>query len=242
MTASWLANPHLLAVNLLNPTSLLSALGALAVLNVLFCETGLLLGFFLPGDSLLFTAGVLCATTSKSGLHLSLWATLAAGAVGALAGAQVGYLLGAKAGRPLLERSGSPRSRSAVTRAEAFLSRYGIGKALVLARFVPLVPDRHQPPRRHQRRPGADVRPLAGRGWPGVDARRHPGRIRARLIGQQHRPLPVADHRRGHRRQSHPRPAGDPARSPHSRLRVTRNPAARRTAQVPARRPDIGSR
>ncbi len=90
MTATWLASPHLLAVNLLNPTSLLSALGALAVLIVLFCETGLLLGFFLPGDSLLFTAGVLCATTSKSGLHLSLWATLAAGAVGALAGAQVG--------------------------------------------------------------------------------------------------------------------------------------------------------
>ena len=139
MTSSWLASPDLLAVNLLDPTSLLSALGALAVLIVLFCETGLLLGFFLPGDSLLFTAGVLCATTSKSGLHLSLWATLTAGAVGALAGAQVGYLLGAKAGRPLLERSGSPRLRSAVTRAEAFLSRYGIGKVLVLARFVPLV-------------------------------------------------------------------------------------------------------
>jgi len=86
-------------VNLLDATSLLSALGALSVLIVLFCETGLLLGFFLPGDRLLFTAGVLCATTSKSGLHLSLWATLAAGAVGALTGAQVGYLLGAKAGR-----------------------------------------------------------------------------------------------------------------------------------------------
>jgi len=50
MTSTWLASPHLLAVNLLNPTSLLSALGALAVLIVLFCETGLLLGFFLPGD------------------------------------------------------------------------------------------------------------------------------------------------------------------------------------------------
>lgn len=139
MTSVLLANPHLLAVNVLNPTSLLSALGAVAVLVVLFCETGLLLGFFLPGDSLLFTAGVLCATTSASGLHLNLGATLAAGAVGALTGAQVGYLLGAKAGRPLLERSGSPRLRSAVTRADAFLSRYGVGKALVLARFVPLV-------------------------------------------------------------------------------------------------------
>ncbi len=139
MTVAWLASPHLLAVNVLNPTSLLSALGAVAVLIVLFCETGLLLGFFLPGDSLLFTAGVLCATTSASGLHLNLGATLTAGAVGALAGAQVGYLLGSKAGRPLLERSGSRPLRSAVTRAEAFLSRYGVGKALVLARFIPLV-------------------------------------------------------------------------------------------------------
>ena len=51
MISTWLASPLLLAVNLLNPTSLLSALGALAVLIVLFCETGLLLlGFFLPGD------------------------------------------------------------------------------------------------------------------------------------------------------------------------------------------------
>lgn len=139
MGVALLASPHLLAVNVLNPTSLLSALGAAAVLIVLFCETGLLLGFFLPGDSLLFTAGVLCATTSRSGLHLNLGATLAAGAVGALAGAQVGFLIGAKAGRPLLERSASVRLRSAVTRAEAFLSRYGVGKALVLARFVPLV-------------------------------------------------------------------------------------------------------
>jgi len=50
---------HPLAVNLLNPTSLLSSLGVAAVLLVLFAETGLLIGFFLPGDSLLFTAGVL---------------------------------------------------------------------------------------------------------------------------------------------------------------------------------------
>lgn len=139
MTASGLALSHALAVNVLDPKSLLSSLGAVAVLLVLFCETGLLLGFFLPGDSLLFTAGVLCATRSSSGLHLNLTATLAAGAVGALAGAQVGYLIGAKAGRPLLEKSDRSRLRTAVTRAEAFLSRYGIGKALVLARFVPLV-------------------------------------------------------------------------------------------------------
>ncbi len=130
---------HPLALNLLNPTSLLSSLGVLAVLLVLFAETGLLIGFFLPGDSLLFTAGVLCATRSAAGVHLNLAATLVAAAVGALTGAQVGYLIGAKAGRPLLERTHNPRLRAATDRAERFLERYGVGKALVLARFVPLV-------------------------------------------------------------------------------------------------------
>ncbi len=134
-----LLSAHPLAVNLLNPTSLLNSLGVLAVLLVLFAETGLLIGFFLPGDSLLFTAGVLCATRSAAGVHLNLAATLVAAAVGALAGAQVGYLIGAKGGRPLLERTGNPRLRAAAARAMTFLERYGVGKALVLARFVPLV-------------------------------------------------------------------------------------------------------
>jgi len=136
---SLLLATHPLAVNLLNPTSLLSSLGVAAVLLVLFAETGLLIGFFLPGDSLLFTAGVLCATRSASGLHLNLAATLTAAVVGALTGAQVGYLIGAKAGRPLLDRTGNARLSAAAARAETFLERYGVGKALVLARFVPLV-------------------------------------------------------------------------------------------------------
>ncbi|GAC1610763.1 MAG: DedA family protein [Mycobacteriales bacterium] len=127
------------ALNVLSPTSLLSTLGAVAVLVVLFAETGLLVGFFLPGDSLLFSAGVLSATTSSTGLHLNLAVTLLAGAAGALTGAQTGYLLGVKAGRPLLDRSARPRLRGAVRRAEVFLERYGVGKALVLSRFVPVV-------------------------------------------------------------------------------------------------------
>jgi membrane-associated protein len=126
------------AVNLLNPTSLLTSAGSVAVLLVLFAETGLLIGFFLPGDSLLFTAGVLCASGSHA-VHLSLPLTMLCAAVGAIAGAQIGYLLGSSAGRPMLERRGSVRLRSAVARAEAFLDGYGIGRALVLARFVPLV-------------------------------------------------------------------------------------------------------
>src|SRR5882762_3410998 len=67
-----------LAVNLLDPHSVLSSLGALGVFVILFAETGLLIGFFLPGDSLLFTAGLLCTTKAHSTIHLSLPAVLAA--------------------------------------------------------------------------------------------------------------------------------------------------------------------
>lgn len=127
-----------LAVNLLDPMSLLTTAGSLAVLLVLFCETGLLIGFFLPGDSLLFTAGVLSATGSRA-VHLSLPITLLCAVLGALGGAQLGYLIGQHAGRPLLARHSNPRLLRAADRAEQFLQRYGVGRALVLARFVPLV-------------------------------------------------------------------------------------------------------
>ncbi|MET8169344.1 DedA family protein [Streptomyces sp. NPDC005329] len=128
-----------LAVNVLDARSLLSAFGVLGVGVVLFAETGLLIGFFLPGDSLLFTAGLLCTTTADSGLKLSLGPLLVAAAVGALAGAQCGYLLGRRAGGVLLARSRSARLREGAERAEELLERYGYAKAIVLARFVPVV-------------------------------------------------------------------------------------------------------
>jgi membrane-associated protein len=127
------------ALNPLDPHSLLSSLGAFGVFLVLFAETGLLVGFFLPGDSLLFTAGLLCSTGAGTGLHLSLGAVLPAAVAGALLGAQVGYLIGVKAGPPLLDRPDRPRLQQAVTRARQVLDRYGAGKAIVLARFIPLV-------------------------------------------------------------------------------------------------------
>ena len=128
-----------LALNPLDPHSLLASLGALGVLLVLFAETGLLIGFFLPGDSLLFTAGLLCATDAGSAVHLSLPAVLVAAAAGALAGAQVGYFIGRKAGPALLDRPDRPRLQEAVQRSDRALRRYGSGKAIVLARFIPLV-------------------------------------------------------------------------------------------------------
>ena len=128
-----------LAVNPLDPHSLLASLGALGVFLVLFAETGLLIGFFLPGDSLLFSAGLLCATDAGSAVHLSLPAVLIAAAAGALAGAQVGYLIGRKAGPAWLDRPDRPRLQDAVRRADRALLRYGSAKAIVLARFIPLV-------------------------------------------------------------------------------------------------------
>ncbi|MFE3168435.1 DedA family protein [Streptomyces sp. NPDC059224] len=128
-----------LAVNVLDAHSLLAAFGVLGVAVVMFAETGLLVGFFLPGDSLLFTAGLLCTGSAKGSLHLSLGPLLVAAAAGALVGAQCGYLLGRKAGGALLARSRSRRLHEGAARAEELLERYGYAKAIVLARFVPVV-------------------------------------------------------------------------------------------------------
>ncbi|MEV0411883.1 DedA family protein [Streptomyces sp. NPDC050448] len=127
------------AVNLLDAGSLLSAFGALGIAVVLFAETGLLVGFFLPGDSLLFTAGLLCVSDAHGPVHLSLPQVLTAAAVGALLGAQAGYLLGRRGGRRLLARSRSRKLHEGAERAEEMLGRYGHAKAIVLARFVPIV-------------------------------------------------------------------------------------------------------
>ncbi|MYS84695.1 DedA family protein [Embleya scabrispora] len=127
-----------LAVNVLDASSLLSAFGAIGIAVVLFAETGLLIGFFLPGDSLLFTAGLLCVSSS-SGVHLTLWQVLLAAVAGALIGAQVGYVLGRRGGRALLARYKNKSLHEGVQRAEELLARYGHAKAVVLARFVPIV-------------------------------------------------------------------------------------------------------
>jgi membrane-associated protein len=128
-----------LALNVLDARSLLSSFGPVGVAVVLFAETGLLIGFFLPGDSLLFTAGVLAAAPASASLHLSLGWVLVAAAIGACAGAQVGYLIGRRVGAPLFERTSRRRLREGRDRAETYLARYGHARAIVLARFVPVV-------------------------------------------------------------------------------------------------------
>ncbi|MFJ8041665.1 DedA family protein [Kitasatospora sp. NPDC096147] len=130
---------HFLAVNVLDASSLLAAFGALGIAVVLFAETGLLVGFFLPGDSLLFTAGLLSVPGATTTVHLSLPQVLLAAVAGALAGAQTGYLIGRRGGRALLARSGNKRLHEGAQRAEDLLNRYGHAKAVVLARFIPIV-------------------------------------------------------------------------------------------------------
>jgi membrane-associated protein len=134
-----MSSSQLLAVNVLDPHSLLQSFGVAGVFVIMFAETGLLIGIFLPGDSLLFTAGLLCSTKAHSTLHLSLPAMLAAAAAGALLGAQVGYLLGRRAGPLLVHRGEGSRLRLAVERAREYVDRYGPGRAVVIGRFIPFV-------------------------------------------------------------------------------------------------------
>jgi membrane-associated protein len=125
-------------VNVLDPHSVLANGGAIAIFLILVAETGLLVGVVLPGDSLLFTAGLLCATT-RSGTHLSLPLVLLASAAGALLGAQIGYLIGYRTGRGLLDPARRPKLQDATRRTDEWLAKYGPVKAIVLARFVPIV-------------------------------------------------------------------------------------------------------
>jgi membrane-associated protein len=132
------AHPATLAVNLLSAHSLLSSFGTLGLAIVLFAETGLLVGLFLPGDTLLLTAGVLTTTSRGSTLHLSLGWVLVAVATGALIGSQTGFALGRAAG-PRLVTEARPRILRASERTSEFIERYGVRRAIVLSRFVPIV-------------------------------------------------------------------------------------------------------
>jgi membrane-associated protein len=124
---------------LLDGQHLVETFGVIGLLVIVFAETGLLLGFFLPGDSLLFAAGYAC-TGAIPGLHPNLALVCVATTVVAIAGAQTGFLIGRAAGPRLLERPDSRFfKRAYVTKAEEVVERYGAGRAIVLARFIPIV-------------------------------------------------------------------------------------------------------
>ena len=114
--------------------------GMVALVAVIFAETGLLVGFFLPGDSLLVTAGVFCtsATPGEPPLLNIVWLNLLVMAA-AIAGDTVGYWIGAKSGPRLFTREQSLFfSKKHLLRTKAFYERHG-GKTIILARFVPIV-------------------------------------------------------------------------------------------------------
>ncbi|WP_329495930.1 DedA family protein [Kitasatospora herbaricolor] len=121
----------------LDPTTLISTFGLIGILAIVFAESGLLIGFFLPGDSLLFTTGMLVAGGTY--LHQPLWLVCLLVVAAAVAGDQVGYLFGRKVGPGLFSRPDSRLfQQENVEKAAAFFERHG-PKAIVLARFVPIV-------------------------------------------------------------------------------------------------------
>jgi len=108
--------------------------GVVAVSGIVFAETGLMLGFFLPGDSLLFIAGFVAGLG-----HLSLPALQIAVSLAAITGDAVGYWIGARAGHAIYDRPDSLWHRKRhLSAARAFYEKHG-GKTIVLARFVPIV-------------------------------------------------------------------------------------------------------
>ncbi len=123
----------------LDPETLIQSFGAFAVLGVcaiVIAETGLLVGFFLPGDSLLFTTGLL---TAAGVIQAPIGAVALAIGVAAFVGDQIGYAIGRKGGPHVFNRPDSRFFKQEyVTRTQHFYDRYG-GRTVVLARFVPVV-------------------------------------------------------------------------------------------------------
>lgn len=121
-------------MNVIDPQTIIHA-GYVAIAIVIFAECGLLIGFFLPGDSLLFTAGFL----ASQGLGVNIWPLCIVCGLAAAIGPLVGYWYGAWAGPRLFNREDSMWfHKRHLMRAHEFYDRHG-GKALVIARFMPVV-------------------------------------------------------------------------------------------------------
>ncbi|MER5382161.1 VTT domain-containing protein [Streptomyces sp. NPDC002688] len=120
----------------LDPNTLLDNFGIWGLLLIVFAESGLLIGFFLPGDSLLFTCGLLITAGT---MDFPLWAAIPLICLAAILGDQAGYLFGKKVGPSLFTRPNSRLFKQEnVVKAHEFFEKYG-PKSLVLARFVPIV-------------------------------------------------------------------------------------------------------
>jgi membrane-associated protein len=124
--------------NLQDLPTLIQWVGLIGLITIVFVETGLLVGFFLPGDSLLVTAGFLVSQGVFSG-SATIWTMGAMLSVAAIVGDQVGFAFGAATGPRIFAREDSRFfKRRHLLRAQEFYQRHG-GKTIVIARFVPVV-------------------------------------------------------------------------------------------------------
>jgi membrane-associated protein len=135
-------HPVMSLIPWLDPKHLIEGFGVWAIVVVcafVFAETGLLVGFVLPGDTLLIISGVLAFPGARQVIHIDIWWVCLAISAAAFAGGEVGYLIGRKAGPRVFERKESGFfSRKNVERTNAFFTRFG-GFAVIAARFVPIV-------------------------------------------------------------------------------------------------------
>lgn len=119
---------------LLDLPTLIMTVGTIGLIVIVFVETGLLVGFFLPGDSLLVTAGLLASQG-----HLDVWTLGVLLTLAAIAGDTVGYGIGKATGPRIFTRENSLLfNRKHLLRAQAFYEKHG-GKTIVIARFMPIV-------------------------------------------------------------------------------------------------------
>jgi len=130
-------------MNLFDAHSIVTDLGLIGILFILFAETGLLIGLAFPGDSLLFIAGIAASATGAALLNGNQLPTLELfilAPLAAITGSFVGRWFGEKYGRKLFDRpDGRFFTQARVVQTEKWLEKYGVGKALLLARFIPFV-------------------------------------------------------------------------------------------------------
>jgi membrane-associated protein len=115
-------------------THLIQTGGLLLIASIIFAESGMMIGFFFPGDTLLFSAGILAATGK-----LGLVPTLIAIALAAIIGDNTGYHIGSKLGRRLFNKpDGAVFRKEYIDRAEAFYEKHG-SKTMLVAHFIPVI-------------------------------------------------------------------------------------------------------
>lgn len=121
---------------MLNPSHLIASGGLLLITLIIFGESGMLIGFFFPGDTLLLSAGIFAAQGKLPG---GLWLLIPLVALAAIAGDNVGYLIGKHAGPRLFrKKDGLLFRQSYVVQAEKFYEKYG-AKAMLFAHFLPII-------------------------------------------------------------------------------------------------------